>query len=117
MNLTSHLDRTLNVVLLTISILFLLSVGASASQALHPGSVPTAIWLPHMIWNSHAFEGDAAGTISQHSRGVLSAWGRGGGEGFLARLLVALRGCTWQIIDLSGKKWQHSHVCECSDCY
>lgn len=94
----------------------LLSVGASPSGALHPGSVPTAIWLWNIIWNSHAFEVDTAGAISQHSRGVLSAPG-GGGGGSLAQPPVALGGSAWQIIDLSGKKWQHGHVCECSDCY
>lgn len=63
---------------------------------------------------------DTAGAISQHSRGVLSALGGGGGGGgggVLAQPPVALRGSAWQIIDLWGKKWQHSHVCECSDCY
>ena len=56
-----------------------------------PGSVPTAIWLWNIIWNSHAFEGDTAGAISQRSGGVLSArgGGGGGGGGFLARLPVS----------------------------
>ena len=39
------------------------------------------------------------------------------GGGRLAQTPVALRGSTWQIIDLSGKKWQRRHFCECSDCY
>lgn len=91
-------------------------MGASPSQVLHPGSVPTAIWLWNIIWNSHAFEGDTAGAISQHAGGFRSACG-GGGGGDLAQIPVALRGSTWQIIDLSGQKWQHVHDCECSDCY
>lgn len=97
------------------------SVGASPSAALHLGSVPNAIWLWNIIWNSHTFEVDMMGAISQHSQG---AWRGGGGMvlllvvgGLLAQPAVALRGSTWQMIDLSGKKWQHRHVCECSDCY
>lgn len=96
------------------------------SPALHPGAVPTAIWLWSIIWNSHAFEGDTAGAISQHSGGVLSGWGGGGRRtgvggggmrGDLAPRAAALIGSVWQIIDLSGKRWKRSHVCECSDCY
>lgn len=88
-----------------------------------PGSVPTAIWLWNIIWNSHAFEGDTAGAISQRSGGVLSARGGGGGGGeggggdFWLGYRLALRGSAWQIIDLSGRRWQQRHVCECSDCY
>lgn len=93
-----------------------LSVGASPSRALHPGSVPTAIWLWSIIWNSHAFKVDTAGAISQHSRGVLSGWRRWWRE-VLAQPPAALRGSAWQMGDLCGKKWQQSHVCECSDCY
>lgn len=103
-------------------LLLFCSVGASPSPARHSGSAPATIWPQTVIWNSHTLEVDTAGAISQHSRGV---WGGSckvvvlvvvAGE-LLAQTLAAFRGNTWQITDLIGKKWQHSHVCECSDCY
>lgn len=80
--LSDVLILTLHVVLLTISFLPRSLRGSEPlSEAFHPGSVPTAIWLWNIIWNSHAFEGDTAGAISQHSGGVLSAReGRRGGD-------------------------------------
>lgn len=45
-----------------------------------------------------------------------AAAARGGGDFWLGYRL-ALRGSAWPIIDLSGRRWQQRHVCECSDCY
>lgn len=93
---------TLHAVLLAISFLpSPLSVGASPSRALRPGTAPAAIWLWNIIWNSHAFKVDTAGAISQHSRGVLTApgggwWTVGSAAGGSPRELLANRGSLWK---------------------
>lgn len=93
----------------------LLPVGPSHSPAPNRGSEPTAIGLRSSVWNSHAFKGDMARAIPQHSGGGLAVWRRHdehGGGGFLLGCLYHL---AIQII--VGKKQQNVHICERSDCY
>lgn len=53
---------------------------------------------------------DTEGAISQHSRGVLSARGGGGGRGFWLSHRSLSEGVLGKIADLSGRKWQHGYV-------
>ena len=97
-----------------------LSVGASPSRALHPRLCANCyLAVEHYLEFTRIWRG--------HGRGNFSAlWGcsqcsgrrrrRWGGDFWLGYRL-ALRGSAWQIIDLSGRRWQQCHVCECSDCY
>lgn len=111
--LTSHPNRTLHIV----SFLPFSPWERAPSRALHPGLCAKCyLAVEHYLEFTRISRGRRGGNFSAVG-GCSRCLGRGWEGGGLAWLLVALRGSAWQIIDLSGRKLQHRHICECSDCY